>query len=128
MDRRVSMMAEFAVLEAALGKRSTVVGHQEVRVESATGGRMSILACWSTPVQIAMAKGHCRERWSRVSFAAEQRGQSVWDGSPLRNRRSAVQQWPLRASQAWKRDLNGAKECHSCRAPGSTVEPLKKAQ
>jgi hypothetical protein len=45
IDRRVSMMAEFATLEVALGKRSTVVGHQEVRVESATGGRMPILAC-----------------------------------------------------------------------------------
>jgi hypothetical protein len=45
MNRRVGMMAEFATLEAELGKCCTIVCHQEVRVESATGGRMPILAC-----------------------------------------------------------------------------------
>jgi hypothetical protein len=64
--------------------------------------------------------------WCSVSSSALQSWQTALAARTCLIKRSAVQHLRRSASQAWRRNFIGAKECHTCGAPGSAVDPSKR--
>jgi hypothetical protein len=62
-------MKELDFLLSALERVATAFGHQSGSVLCMVGSAREKPRRWQAAAQISLAKKHCRERWSRVSFA-----------------------------------------------------------
>ena len=124
----ISSVAEASPLCIGLAVHCLALLHHSVRFSSPSGTRQVRRSHESISNHTCLEKGHPNSKCWIDSDAWSQSGQQGGCGSPLRARRSAVQQRPRFASQ-WKNFTRGGAQAFQVSfQAGQEVEPWKVAR